>query len=118
MLGRDDDLALVGAALETATGAVIFGPAGVGKTRLAHEVLAGLGRRTVYSLVATHAAQDIPLAALQDALPGIGGPPERGIAEARARLAAHRRPPVLFVDDAQWLDTATQTLLHQVTRAR
>jgi DNA-binding CsgD family transcriptional regulator len=121
LCGRDAEVELVRAALaETATGAgvVIVGPAGVGKTRLAQEAVAGLGRRPVHLLVGTPAAQAIPLAPLLDVLPDVGASPEEGIGRARTRLGGRRPRLVLLVDDAQWLDTATQTLLHSLVRTR
>jgi pentatricopeptide repeat protein len=120
MCGRDHELALVRDAIaegSNVAGVVIAGPAGVGKTRLAQEAVAGLGRR-VFSVVGTPAAQPIPLAPLLDLLPAVGVPAEQGIQAARARLAGRRPRLVLLVDDAHWLDTATQTLLHLLVRAR
>ncbi len=122
LIGRDHQLRQIRESLEQSSaggGVVIFGVAGVGKTRLAQEAVAALGRRSrVYPLVGTPAAQAVPLAALQDAFPGIDPSPEAGASQIRARLAGAVRRPVLFVDDAQWLDTATQAVLHQLVRTR
>lgn len=122
LVGRDTQLHQIHESLQDtspSSGVVILGAAGVGKTRLAQEAVAALGRRaTVYPIMGTPAAQAVPLAALQDAFPGIDASPEQGLAQVRARLAGAAGRPVLLVDDAQWLDNATQTLLHQLARTR
>ena len=68
LTGRDSELAVIRRALSGVgnhAGAVIVGAAGVGKTRLAREVLArakASGDRT-YWIVGTQSAQQLPLGA-------------------------------------------------------
>jgi len=112
---------LIGDALADRTdgsGVLLVGASGVGKTRLAREAVSGLDRRTVVHLAGTAAAQGIPLAPVLAVFPDITAAPERGIAEARARLTGRRVRPVLVVDDAHWLDATTQTLLHILVSTR
>ena len=97
---------------------VIVGASGVGKTRLAEEAVAGAARRSVITVVGAPATQGLPLAPLLAVFPEVSVAPDRGIAEIQARLAGHRTPLTLVVDDAQWLDPTTQTLLHLLVTAR
>jgi DNA-binding CsgD family transcriptional regulator len=110
---------------------VIAGPPGVGRTRLADEVLAEVeaGGSTVVRLVATRAAATIPFWA---AAPLLGGPGAAGRSDGAdgsdatdALMSAHRAvaelaaaaPVVVGVDDVHLLDQATAGLLHQVVEA-
>jgi ATP/maltotriose-dependent transcriptional regulator MalT len=100
------------------TGVVLAGEAGVGKTRLAREVLAAAadaGFATEW-VVATEAAATVPLAAFAELLPpGNLGASERidlfrGVA-AVVRGRATDRGIVVAVDDAHLLDDAAAALL-------
>ena len=121
LIARDRELATIRTALAAGSGragVVITGSAGVGKTRLAEEAVAGAGRGTVLRLTGTPAAQQIPLAAVLCTFPELSGRPDEAIAALHARLAGRRAPPMLLVDDVQWLDTSTQTLLHLLVRGQ
>jgi DNA-binding CsgD family transcriptional regulator len=99
---------------------VLAGPAGVGKSRLVREV-ADWARQRGWStnvLVGTRAASSIPflaVAAWIDAPLGEASPVEM-LARARHALTAAGGGPdhLLVVEDAQWLDAGTATLVHQV----
>lgn len=104
-------------------GVVIAGPAGVGKSRLAAEVLRGF-RPTVFtvaSIRATRAASGIPYGALAHLLPArlpqrqADGPvnPLRWAADA---IAARGSRVVLAVDDAHLLDAASAAVVHHLVR--
>ncbi|OWY62666.1 hypothetical protein B7486_57200, partial [cyanobacterium TDX16] len=126
LIGRDDVLAHVGAALgqRDLTGVVLAGPAGVGKTRLALECR-DIGAKTGFATAvafASRAANGIPLGALAPILPPIDVAAERGVAmlqQAREGLQeiAGDRPLLLVVDDAQLLDDASALLLQQLVQA-
>src|SRR5262245_52423706 len=120
LVGRDKELEAVRAALAGSghTGALITGPAGVGKTRLAEEAVAGARRRGVLHLAGTVAAQQIPLAPLLAVFPEVTGAPEVATRVIHARLTGRSSVPVLIVDDVQWLDPSTLTVLHLLARAR
>ncbi len=106
-------------------GAVIVGPPGVGKTRLARECLAlaeRSGSATAW-VTATRSAAGLPFGAIAPLLPA---PPsgDEGPAENRTDLlrrsaaaladAARGRPLTLVVDDAHLLDDASATLVYQL----
>lgn len=117
----------------THAGLVLSGAAGVGKSRLASEVLASLPEDVVVvRAIATHTA--IPFAPLahllgDDGDDGDEGPRTGGRLEPPDLLWALRRirgrlvelaagaPLVLAVDDAHLLDEASATLVRQLARA-
>ncbi len=122
LVGRDDELELLRAALaDTATrGAVLSGAAGVGKTRLASELLEHAGRQgwaTAWT-VGTRAMGTVPFGAFAHLLPAtdIASSPlevmHRAGHELRRRYG--ERPLVLAVDDAHLLDDASAGLTHQL----
>src|SRR4051794_23631284 len=102
-------------------GVVIAGALGVGKTRLAREVIAPLdGEFSIEWAAATPASASIPFGALAHLLPDVDviSPDDRlrllsGITAALEGRAAGR-PLILVVDDAQWLDTGAAALVHQL----
>lgn len=107
------------------TGVILAGAAGVGKTRLASELLIRLeaaGARAV-RVIATRAGAGIPLGAFASLLPA--KPPGQGAGvddrayhlrqcaeHLVASAAGHRL--VVFVDDAHLLDDSSATLVHQL----
>lgn len=95
-------------------GVVLCGPTGVGKTRLAREVLARFGGEWA---AATKAASAIPFGALSHLLPGGDRLEERltVLRKVAARFAVADGPrPLLAVDDAHLLDDASAAALHHV----
>jgi DNA-binding CsgD family transcriptional regulator len=124
--GRDAELRLVDEAFSggSASGVVIAGPAGVGKTRLVAEIAEFAGARgdAVEWVRASRAARSIPLGAFAPLLPATDGRPQEGVellARARHALAerAAGRRLVLCVDDGQLLDDASAALVHQIVAA-
>jgi DNA-binding SARP family transcriptional activator len=140
IFGRDDELALLGAAvsdLRVGAGGVIAvtGPAGAGKTRLVEAALGGAASGDVRVAWARCVAGDIapplwPWLQLASALGQPGQPLADAIRAERADGAASetaRRlmydaalaalaaicevPVVLVVDDAQWADGASQHIM-------
>lgn len=102
-------------------GFLVFGPAGVGKSRLAEECLdraAALGHRTGRA-VATAAAASVPLGAIAHLLPdGVDlSDPVSGFAGVARRLSqpgAARPRMVVLVDDVHLLDATSAMLLRQL----
>jgi DNA-binding CsgD family transcriptional regulator len=99
---------------------VLAGPAGVGKSRLVREVAERAGDRgwSTNMIVGTRAASTIPflaVAAWIDAPMGEASPVEM-LAQARRALtdAGDGADHLLVVEDGQWLDAGTATLVHQV----
>ncbi|GAA3817623.1 LuxR family transcriptional regulator [Sphaerisporangium flaviroseum] len=119
--GRRDDLdRLVRLAHDGAAhGVVIAGPAGVGKSRLATEVLRTFSSTSyaVIAIRATRAAGGIPYGALARLLPPEAPPglvnPLRWVADAIRAHAGGRRP-VLAVDDAHLLDGPSAAAVHHL----
>lgn len=117
-IGRDDAVARVAARLDTGAHVVLTGPAGVGKTRLAAEVAAGVAARgvLVHRVVASPASSPVPLAPFASLIGGaVGGD---AVQAARTALGADGRAgagdPLLVVDDLHLLDDASATVLHQL----
>ena len=134
MVGRSTEIARGSEVLDAGRGVVIVGPAGVGKTRLAHELASRseLDDTQVVRLIASRVSTDIPLAAFVTVLsPDIwelstdgssdGSLPSRhaiaplvlGAFQA-IRATATEAPMLHVVDDAQWLDSASASLLLQL----
>jgi DNA-binding NarL/FixJ family response regulator len=114
-VGRAEELELVReivAGRAPYAGVVIVGASGSGKTRLAQEAVKAAPRRSVLTVAGVPAAEGLPLVPLLAAFPDLSVEPARGIAQVRAKLAGQRTRPILLVDDAQWLDSSTQTLVH------
>ena len=90
-----------------ARGAVLFGEAGVGKTRLVAEAVAALeaGGTAVEWVRATEAAREIPLGSFADDLLHLA------LSRLQAR-AGGERPFVLAIDDAHLLDPVSIALVH------
>jgi DNA-binding NarL/FixJ family response regulator len=119
LTGRDSELARAVVAVGKEGGALLAGPGGVGRSRMAREVLRRLGRsgRTGRWLAATEAARGIPLGAFAPLMTGGSGPADAaGLARAAAALGG--RAGVLVVDDAQLLDEASAALLHTLAVSR
>lgn len=123
LVGRSEELGLLTTVLADgrARGVVVSGAAGVGKTRLAAELLAHAGRagRVTEWVLATRSLHGIPFGAFAPLLrTGAGGPagPLEVLGQAAAELRARSpdTPPVLVVDDAHLLDDASAGLAHQL----
>jgi DNA-binding CsgD family transcriptional regulator len=117
--GREKQLRRALEALESGRGGVLVGDPGVGKTRLAQEVLETARRRghPVRWAVATPAARTIAFGALAHLLPTPtrGGGSRLSLLQralaALAELGSGRRL-VLGVDDAHLLDDSSSALVH------
>lgn len=125
LVGRERELDEFAAASKdrTCRGFLVFGAAGVGKSRLAEECLerAAAGGSRVGRATATAAAGAVPLGAIAHLLPaGVDlRDPVAGFAAVAAQLAADQggRQRVLLVDDLHWLDSASAVLLRQLMDA-
>jgi DNA-binding CsgD family transcriptional regulator len=125
LVGRDQELASFAAAWAArhCRGVVVCGPAGIGKTRLAEEFMARAVRAGFVGGQATAsvAAAAVPLGAIAHLIPpGLDlSDPVRGFAAVARALSDPRggRNRVLFIDDLQWLDAASATMLRQLLDA-
>jgi len=122
LVGRDDELELAISGLAEHGCVVLTGAAGVGKTRLAHEVLSRVARtrdRTEW-IAATQSAATVPLGAMAHLIPvdAFGGGRDstlKGIVSALKRENDSGRL-ILGVDDAHLLDDASATLVPLLAR--
>jgi DNA-binding CsgD family transcriptional regulator len=127
LVGRDEEVAVCGALLaqRDAAGIVVMGASGVGKTRLATELLhvaEGAGDAPV-RVTATEAGRAIPLGPFAYLLPGdaVKAPTLLHLLRlARAAIAVREdgRRTALLVDDAHLLDSASAMLVQQLVAAR
>jgi DNA-binding CsgD family transcriptional regulator/tetratricopeptide (TPR) repeat protein len=125
LTGRDDELAALRRALSGVgnyAGVVIAGAAGVGKTRLARELLAqaaAAGTRTNW-IVGTASARPIPLGAFSVALGDAAAEPAPSVRRViNALVAQQRQGRVLIgVDDAHLLDGFSAHVVHQLAQTR
>jgi DNA-binding CsgD family transcriptional regulator/tetratricopeptide (TPR) repeat protein len=122
LIGRSDEVAFAREVIADGGSVVIAGDAGVGKTRLAREVIASVdadGRQTEWA-VATHAGREIPLGAVAHLVSpeALGGGREATLRAVVEALDRHRQGRiVLGVDDAHLLDRASALLVHQLVTA-
>jgi DNA-binding CsgD family transcriptional regulator len=127
LVGRADEVALFGATLvdPRAHGFLIYGEPGVGKTRLADQLLAEADAhgRKVSRATATEGLRTIPLGALAHLLPpGIGDTRVdliKLMSEVRPVLVRQGAsgPLVLLVDDLHLLDSTSVMLVGQLLDA-
>ncbi|HEX3493385.1 MAG TPA: AAA family ATPase, partial [Streptosporangiaceae bacterium] len=129
LIGRSKELTQLASAVTGQRGAVITGPAGVGKTTLAMRCLELARKRgmAVAHATATRASRGLPFGALAPLLPPDPGGDDLS-REHRSELlrrygravaeTAGGRPLVMFVDDAHLLDGGSATLVHQLALTR
>jgi hypothetical protein len=127
LVGRGEEIAFCVTVLarRDGTGVVVTGAAGVGKTRLAAEVL-GATEAAGYAIVrvtATEAGRAIPLGPFAGVLPvdvDAGVAPVQLLGVARRAISEREdgRGVALLVDDAHLLDSASAMLVQQLAAAR
>ena len=123
LVGRDGDIARIRAALAQpgTAGVVLFGDAGVGKTRLARHLLAGMDGSAVEWAPATASAATTPYGAFTHFLPPIARSSTPGQLHQALRTAllarAGERRLVLGVDDIHFLDDRSAALLQHLVLA-
>jgi DNA-binding NarL/FixJ family response regulator len=125
LTGRDSELDAIRRALSGVgnySGVVIVGAAGVGKTRLAREVLGraeASGERTCW-IVGTQSARQLPLGAFTASIcDSISDPISDVRRVINSFIAQQRQGRVLIgVDDAHLLDGLSAHVVHQLAQAR
>jgi DNA-binding CsgD family transcriptional regulator len=119
LVGRDEVLARAVSLLDDASGGVVFvGESGIGKTRIAHEVVRLASERGFATMetVATQASAAIPLGALSHLLPDLRSTSGNVLVEARRAIEglAAGRLLLIAADDAHLLDDYSASLLLQL----
>lgn len=121
LIGRNEELDVIEAALSRSDGrrsVVLAGPAGVGKTRLAREVLASADGRgaLIRWVVGTESARALPLGAFSGLLGAVGSDPTTLLPRTAAALldGTGRAGALVGVDDAHLLDDVSALLLHHL----
>ncbi|MDA2890259.1 LuxR C-terminal-related transcriptional regulator [Mycolicibacterium sp. BiH015] len=122
LIGRSGELRAVEAALSApdADGVVVFGSAGIGKSRIARAVLSAAASRGCHAhlVVGTSSARAIPLGAFAAwAPPGVTEPVHllRGVIDSLTASPAND-PVVLGVDDAHLLDDLSTFVVQQIVQ--
>ena len=124
LTGRDSELDVIHRALSGVgkySGAVVVGAAGVGKTRLAHEVLAraqASGERT-YWIVGTQSARQLPLGAFTASICDTISDPISDVRRIINSIAMQQRQRrvLIGIDDAHLLDALSAHVVHQLAQA-
>jgi len=126
IVGRHEERELIRAFLEAGRSVVLGGHAGVGKTRLAREVVADAETAglTAGWVTATQSSRDIPFGALSPLLAGDGPDSPAALTPTSVLAAlgvtadtARPLPDVVVVDDGHLLDDASATSLFQLVTA-
>ncbi|WP_428341196.1 LuxR C-terminal-related transcriptional regulator [Mycobacterium sp.] len=121
LTGRDEELDAITDVIATRggyRGVGIVGPAGVGKTRLAHEAATAAGARgwAVRWIIGTATTRGIPMGAFAEWTDGLDGNPLRLVRQITDALTATVVDAELLiaVDDAQLLDDLSAFVLRQL----
>ncbi|WP_308190309.1 helix-turn-helix transcriptional regulator [Pseudonocardia sp. TRM90224] len=125
LTGRGDELRMVdalGRRRGAASGVVLAGAPGVGKTRLAKEALAVAAQRGALTrwAAASASARTLPLGAFAPVVASIGTDPTQLVRQAGEALLAGAGPAgvMLGVDDGHLLDELSALLVHQIVLRR
>jgi DNA-binding NarL/FixJ family response regulator len=126
LIGRSEELQIVAEATRAADGRargiVLSGSAGVGKTRLAREAVAGCGPRSArrHWIVGTASSRSVPLGAFVDIASDFGPDPLRRVREVIDGLIGDARngEVIVGVDDAHLLDDMSAFTVHQLVTRR
>jgi len=125
LAGRESELSAIRRTLSGGnknSGVVIVGAAGVGKTRLAREVLAraeSAGERTNW-IVGTESARALPLGAFTSLIGDAIAEPMPNVRNLINSFVAHQRQGrvLIGVDDAHLLDGLSAHVVHQLAGSR
>lgn len=127
IVGRGAERQVIGSFLDAGRSVVLAGRSGVGKTRLAREVVADAHAAGLSAawISATESSRDIPFGALSPLLVGDGLATQSALTPASVLRAlgvgagteTGRFPDIVVVDDGHLLDDASATSLFQLVTA-
>ncbi len=125
LVGRSEQVSAIEAAIRAAdvSGVVVYGAAGVGKSRIAREALSAAESRGCDCrwATATSSARAIPLGAFAAWAPsGVTDTVQllRGVIESLTAPSANGRAVVVCVDDVHLLDDLSIFVVHQIVARR
>lgn len=126
LCGRDDELRTLHEAARAGEGALVAGPAGVGKTFLVSAFLEDLESRghRVERFVGSPGMRDVPLSALARIAGSINAGASPGIAQAATAIAGAlaavdgEPTPALLFDDAHLLDAGSLLVVNELVSRR
>ncbi|MDA2891456.1 LuxR C-terminal-related transcriptional regulator [Mycolicibacterium sp. BiH015] len=123
LVGRAEEFAMARRAIAAASGSggiVLAGSAGVGKSRLAREIVdqARGTRRPCHWLYATASARSVPLGVFAEFASSFGEDPLRRVHEVITALTDNQssRATIVGVDDAHLLDEQSALVVHQLVQ--
>jgi DNA-binding CsgD family transcriptional regulator len=122
-MGRDSELERLASLIAAGRSVVIAGPTGIGKSRLARELLKRAGDiiGDVVRVTATRSAAEIPFGAIAALVPATASADVSFVDTRAERIeqcvsaltAAQDGPRALLIDDLQLLDAASATVVHR-----
>ncbi|MGK2881597.1 MAG: LuxR C-terminal-related transcriptional regulator [Mycobacterium sp.] len=120
LIGRHDELALTHATIAESGAVVLTGAAGVGKSRVAREVMERTQYRITRWTVATQTGRLVPLGAFARFAGDCGPDPLRRVQEVIAALIGDEPPMsvLVCVDDAHLLDEQSAAVVSQLVQRR
>ncbi|MGE4361329.1 LuxR C-terminal-related transcriptional regulator [Mycobacterium sp. TJFP1] len=120
LIGRRHELALTHAAIAESGAVVLTGAAGVGKSRVAREVLERSQYRIARWIAATQTGRSVPLGALAQFAGDCGPDPLRRVQEVIDALIGDEPPMTVLVcvDDAHLLDEQSAFVVSQLVERR
>ena len=121
LVGRDVELDALITAIGKGRGAVVCGPAGIGKTRLVTEA-AGSSKRDVWWMPVTVEAASIPYGPFGLLIPELNDETDSETSTSapaliRKKLSEGDWPSLLVIDDAQHLDPPSAATVHAIAVA-
>lgn len=121
--GRDDELnTLINGLRSHGSGILVTGDAGVGKSRLLDEFAAAESSRRVVRITGFSALSEIPFGATSAWVGAAPAEPAALIEAVLDAIVGDQAPgtavPIVIVDDAQWLDDASATVVNRLASRR
>jgi DNA-binding CsgD family transcriptional regulator len=119
VVARDDDFSLALAALDRSSeyrGVALLGDSGVGKSTLARAIADAVASdgQTVRFVLGTQTGSAVPLGAFSRSITVDSADEPAALLAAAHKTLEQEENLVVVIDDAQWLDALSATLVHQL----